>query len=224
MSDTNSASFRDTIRVIGFDLDQTLYSKSPEIDAAIQGYIYNKIAEHRDVSLAEAEQLFKERYQEGRGMSGSESLIDLGIPNARDIVQEALEQADIAQFLTPDAETLALLQGLLQRYHHIDLVTGSNHENAIRKLRHLELPESLFSHILTGDQAQKSTGEAYRKWLTLYPEFSPEQFLYIGDRVRSDYEIPHELGIQSVLVNIAHTDSALPVLQLPRLAELKDYL
>ena len=52
------------IKVIGFDLDQTLYPKSPEIDEAIQIYLYQKIAEHLGISIEVAENKFKEITQE----------------------------------------------------------------------------------------------------------------------------------------------------------------
>src|SRR3989338_3406130 len=93
------------IRVIGFDLDQTLYPKSPLVDEKIQEYLYRKIADHARVNLNEAERLFKGRYRRGAGMSGSETLRDLGLSNVSGLVQEALEHADIASILSPDPET-----------------------------------------------------------------------------------------------------------------------
>ena len=64
---------------------------------------------------------------------------DLGIPRASEIVQEALERADIASFLTPDLQTLELLKKLRRKYEAIDLITGSNLSNAISKMDSLLL-------------------------------------------------------------------------------------
>lgn len=207
------------IKVIGFDLDQTLYPKSSFIDEAIQIYIYHKISEHKDVSLAEAEKMFKDLYKEGRGLGGSTTLKMLGVPNHRDIVQEALERADIDQYLVPDQETLAILQRLKAKYQNIDILTGSNRANADKKLGKLGMNNALFTHILTNDDGSKPNGDLYKQWLTLYPDLSPENFLYIGDRPRSDYEVPKSLGIDSVLVYCKKQD---PEIDCPQLASLKD--
>lgn len=188
------------IKVIGFDLDQTLYPKSSVIDEAIQIYIYQKISDHKKVSLAEAEKMFKDLYKEGRGLGGSSTLKALGVPNAVDIVQEALENAEIDRYLLPDPETISILKQLKETYGNIDILTGSNRANTQKKLAKLALPQDLFTHILTSDEDSKSNGNLYRHWMSLYPDLSPEHFLYIGDRIRSDYEVPRSLGIDSILV------------------------
>ena len=221
----NSAiEYRRVIRVIGFDLDQTLYPKSPEVDAAIQGYIYSKIAEHRGVSAKEAAGLFRERYREGRGLGGTATLVDLGIPNASDIIQEALEKADIADFLKPDGACVALLTDLRERYSNLDLITGSNRANTLKKLSRLEIPVALFSHLITADEASKSNGEAYTLWLSYYPDLSPHQFLYVGDRIKSDYEAPRRLGIEVILVYVKVAESEIACLQLTSPLELRRLL
>ncbi len=211
------------IKVIGFDLDQTLYPKSPLIDKAIQQYIYAKIAEHRNISLAEAQKLFTDLYQDGKGLSGRKTLIELDIPNAESIVQEALENADIAEFLIPDLEVIDILRRLKDRYDNLDLITGSVEKIMQNKLAKLTIPFNLFDHIISGEIA-KSDGSAYREWLKYYPNLKPEQFLYIGDREKTDYWVPKELGIQCLLVNIAAINADLQCLQLPTLLDLRKYL
>ncbi len=207
------------IKIIGFDLDQTLYPKSSIIDEAIQIYIYHKISEHKHVSLAEAEKMFKDLYKEGRGLGGSTTLKMLGVPNHRDIVQEALERADIDQYLVPDQGTLAILQRLKTRYGNIDILTGSNRANASKKLGKLGMNDGLFDHILTNDDGSKPNGDLYKQWTALYPGLTPENFLYIGDRPRSDYEVPKSLGINSILVYCKAQDETIAC---PQLASFKD--
>ncbi len=212
------------IKVVGFDLDQTLYPKSPLIDEAIQIYIYHKIAEQKGCSLDEASQLFNDLYQKGRGLSGSKSLKALGIEGGGEIVQEALENADIASFLKPDPKTADLIKRLGKHYRSIDILTGSNTKNANIKLAKLRLPSTLFGRIITSDDHAKSNGDAYRYWMHSYPELVPANFLYVGDRVRSDYEVPRSLGISSILVYMPDQDNTLECLQLATLHELRDYL
>lgn len=212
------------IRVIGFDLDQTLYPKSPEIDEKIQKYLYEKISEQRDVPLAEAKRLFEERYRGGSGMTGSETLRDLGLANASELVQEALERADIAGSLHPDPDTNRLLADIRAAYDGLDLITGSNRVQTKKKLDALGLSLASFTHVLTADDATKSTGDSYRLWRAAYPHLTADRFLYIGDRVRSDHEIPSALGIRTALVYIREADPALRTLQVKDISSLRSLL
>lgn len=211
------------IKVIGFDLDQTLYPKSPKIDEAIQSYIYEKIASHKGCNLDHARKLFTDLYQGGKGLTGSQTLTALDIPNPKEIVQEALENADIAEFLVPDSEVLELLTLIKNHYQHMDLITGSILAIAKNKLAKLAIPITIFDQVITGEIA-KSDGSAYREWLKRYPDLKPEQFLYIGDREKSDYCVPQELGMPSILVNIRIPNNEIACLQLSSLKAIKNYL
>lgn len=215
--------YKNTIKVIGFDLDQTLYPKSSEIDEAIQGYIYEKIAEYKKCSIEQADKLFNDLYQHGSGLSGSKTLAALGVPNGLEIVQEALGNADIDKFLVPNDDTIEFLNAIKKQYHNIDLITGSRMPLAILKLGKLAIDKSIFNHILD-TTISKSDGDAYRAWMNFYPLYKPTEFLYIGDRVSSDHLIPKELGIQTILVNIKKKDPALECPQLGSLEWPEDYL
>ena len=212
------------IRVIGFDLDQTLYPKSPLVDEKIQEYLYQKIAERRGIDRVHAEQLFKERYRGGSGLSGRETLEDLGLPDAAELVQEALERADIASLLAPDADTNTLLSDIRSKYESMDLITGSGDAETEKKLKALELGLSTFTHVITADRSTKSSGDSYRLWLSFYPHFAPEQFLYIGDRLRTDHEIPSALGIRTALVYVNEPSADISALQVPSFAALRPFL
>ena len=214
------------IKVIGFDLDQTLYPKSPEIDQAIQIYLYREISKFLNIKTEKAKRLFSNIYKNGKGLSGSKTLIKLGFSEgrARNMVQEALENANIANFLEPNKEVEDLLEKLKSKYVSLDILTGSNTKNALLKIAHLKIPTNTFSHILTADHASKSDLSLYQMWLDLYPQLKPENFLYIGDRVLSDFEKPKELRIRSILVNINEPDLKIDCLQLKSLVEIENYL
>lgn len=212
------------IKIVGFDLDQTLFPKSAEIDNAIQEYIYKKIAEHKNISFEEARTAFRELYKDGAGLSGSQTLEYLGIPGAGEIVQEALERADIANFLHANKETNQLLTDIKNKFAALDLITGSGVKTRDMKLGRLEIPLSIFNHAIDGTVYSKSDGTAYKLWLSLYPNFKPEEFLYIGDRVRSDFEVPSTFGIQSILVNVSKPKTEVACLQLPHLIDLREVI
>jgi len=211
------------IRIIGFDLDQTLYPKSPEIDESIQSYIYVKIAEHKSCSLEEGQRLFKSYYPK---LSGSKTLMALGVPDARNIVQEALERADIDKFLTPNQDVHKLLVDLKHHFGSLSLLTGSNKPIALKKLSKLEIDPSLFEFVITGE-TPKSDGTAFRQWLAYFKakdsSLTPEEFLYVGDRVSTDVEMPATLGIKSLLVNVKKEEEV-DVPQFTSLLDIRDYL
>lgn len=224
------------IKVVGFDLDQTLYPKSPEIDEAIQTYLYYKLAEHLGCDVADAGEKFREHYQAGEGLSGSQVLSKFGVPQAGTVVQEALENARIEDVLRPDTETNSLLDELSTRYR-LDLITGSGWEVTQKKLRTLKITPELFDIIITSDHVVvgtdkqelpdtcgKSNGEAYRYWLSMRPEINPEHMLYVGDRAQSDHVVPNDLGIRTVLVNTPQISDKYSCLQLPSLQDLKGYI
>ena len=212
------------IKIIGFDLDQTLYPKSEEVDTAIQQYLYEKIAEHKGCSVEEAETLFKTYYPH---LSGSKALAKIGIPNGSELVQEALEKADIASFLAPNSEVLQLLKDLKEEYGNLSLLTGSNRKIMEEKLEKMNIPLELFDFITTADTHSKSNGEAYKAWLQFFqekdPTLQPSQFLYIGDRKSTDVDVPLSLGMGAILVNGKKKEDV-PVLQLDDVLKIRDVL
>lgn len=215
-------------KVIGFDLDQTLYPKSPEIDHEIQKYIYQKISNFKNISIGEANKLFNKYYPNIIG-SGSKTLIKLGFPyeESKNIVQEALESADIAKFLIPNHENLKLLQDIKEKFGSLSLITGSNRNITEKKLKALGIPLKLFDCLIT-TELSKSDGTAFRQWLkhfkSINPSLESHNFLYIGDRKISDSDVPNSLGIKSILVNIKEKDPELNISQLKSLLDLKNLL
>lgn len=215
------------IKVVGFDLDQTLYPKSEAIDQAIQQFIYKEIADFMGISTEDAKDEFHRYYKYGSGLSGSKSLEALGLANAKSIVQEALESADIAKELEPDEKTNELLTQLRDEFLRIDLITGSNKEQAVKKLDALAIPKDTFSVIITGDIASKSAEDetnAYHCWLENYPSLEPMNLVYVGDRASLDHVIPSSYGIQTMLVNVATPNKQYDCPQLKTLYAIRDFL
>ncbi len=212
------------IKVIGFDLDQTLYPKSPEIDEAIQVYLFKKISDHLNIPLPEARKMFTELYKDGAGLSGSKTLAYLGVPNADNSIQEALELADITKFLHPNPEVISLIKDLKAKYQYVDIITGSNLKITLNKLECLGIDSELFNVIITNDDASKSNSDAYKLWLAKYPTYSAKNFVYIGDRLKTDHYIPEALGIQTIMVNQRTINPEITCPQLPTLLDIRSIL
>ena len=198
------------VKVIGFDLDQTFYPKSPEIDTAIQEYINHKIAEHKQCTFEEGKAMFCQHYP---AISGRKTLIKLGVPNAEGIIQESLENADIAKFLVPDKKVQELLQHVKGKYGSLSIITGSSHK--------------VCNCIIAGG-VSKSDGTAFKEWMAHFQKqnlsLRPENFLYIGDRAMTDAVIPLQLGMQAILVNIKEKDENVKVEQLAKLVDIAKLL
>jgi FMN phosphatase YigB (HAD superfamily) len=208
------------IEVVGFDLDNTLYPVTDAMNDEIQHYIYGHIAEELGTDIETAEALFHQHYKHGHGLSGGASLRALGV-SSEGVVQRALEEADIAQHLEPDGETLRLLDDLLRRYHSVDLLTGSDIDQTRRKLGALAIPPEVFGVIITGDMAEKGNGDAFRMWLGRYDRLQPAQLVNVGDRPQLDHIAPMRLGIRSILVNMKVVDPTIACPQLPSLHEVR---
>ena len=194
---------QDRVRVIGWDLDQTLYPKSHLIDNAIRLGLYEVVAKTRNISIGDAKTLFDKKYSaHGKGEA---VFIELGIPDAENLYQYLIESADLSRFLKPDDATNATLKTLRQRFQQ-DLITGSPKQCALSRLSSLGIKPNLFEHMIFGDSVQGDTklhkvgGDAFKFWLQQYPELQPEQFVYVGDRITSDYLPARDLGIQTVLI------------------------
>ncbi len=168
--------------------------------------------------------MFRDLYLDGKGLSGSKTMVKLGIPNAKETVQEALENADIAKFLAPNPETIKLLEELKSKFGNIDIITGSGKNIAEKKMEKLNIQKTLFNNMITADDGSKPDLTAYNIWLSKYPDLKSEQFLYIGDRSSSDYEAPKKLGIDAILVNQKEADSTVTCPQLKSLSELSTIL
>jgi len=210
------------IKVIGFDLDQTLFPRNEGINQAIRGYNYKKVAEANDIDLSEAKKLFDHAYDIEQ-LSGSQTLKKLNVANPADVMQQALEKADIVGILTPDPKTKELLDKLSEKYT-IDLITGSPHSIAMSKLKQIDIDVNLFENVLTGEKYAKSTGQAFEEWLTRHPELKPNNYIYIGDRVSTDSVMPAQYGIRSILVNCIKDDPDAKGPQEKTLFDIEKYL
>lgn len=189
------------VELIGFDLDGTLYPSTPEIQKIIRTSIYQKISEIFDISLTQSQDLFEEYYAEH--LSGSKAIDSLskklGKTIDRDIVQEAIEQADFLDLIKENKALQIMLKSLI-RTRDLDLITGSSYNLSLQKLCRLGIPTETFGYILTADDGfRKSSGEVYRRWIDLRTSI-PQNMLYVGDNRKLDIDSPKKLGIRTCIV------------------------
>lgn len=189
-----------SIVAVGFDLDNTLYPSTPEIQERIRGRIYQKIAGLFGISFEGAKREFEEEYT--RLMSGSKAIGEIArklgkkYDGSLDIVQEASQEANFLDLIKPNFELAEMLSRMRsQAGVGLDLLTGSEYDFAMDKLARIGLSKNYFDIILDAAHG-KTNGNMYREWLKLR-ETSPEKLLYVGDNKKQDIDVPKSLGIRT---------------------------
>lgn len=194
------------IKIIGFDLDNTLYPSTPEIQQRIRGRIYKNIADYFEISLEESEKLFESLYnsEEFYGKSGSRTVNEIGkiygkLVDGEKIVDKSIEEADILDLISSNPELADILKSFSKKFK-IDLVTNSTNELALKKLSKIGIPKEIFSNILTRESGgEKTDGTKYKGWLEKI-KVLPENVLYVGDNKKQDVLPPKKLGINTCVI------------------------
>ena len=183
------------IKAVGFDLDNTLYKVNDRMDNLIRNYIITKasLILNRDVK-EEFNNYFKE-FQSGR-----RSLLALGIKDAAELVQEALEKADISLELKPDKELVSLLNDLSKVYT-LYLITSSAETEALKKLKALNIDFNLFSIKLYNDCKYKREDTTVFPYVASLLELRVNELMFVGDREYVDILPANKLGVITAIVN-----------------------
>lgn len=194
-----------SIRRIGFDLDNTLYPSTPEIQQRIRAKICEKLACALGLDVERVRVLFEENYNGTYSWSKSGSRTISEIARQYDksidgsgIVQDSIEEADILDLINPNQKLNEMLTRMSDRYN-LDLITGSRRRICIPKLHRLGIRPGIFGLILSDEDGSKTQGDIYRKWLQV-TETSASGVLYVGDNLKQDIIAPKKLGITTCLV------------------------
>ncbi len=192
----------DKIRVIGFDMDNTLYVSTSEIQERVRGLIYKKISSEFSIPLEKAKDLFEEKYKEELSGSAAIELISkkFGKRIESDIIQESMEQSDFLDLIKENKQ-LNDMFFRLKKQRGIDLVTSSSYNLTLKKLERIGIDLKVFDYIFSNDNGlKKSTGDLYKEWINVR-KLPSERLLYVGDNIRLDVDIPKTLGIKTCIVN-----------------------
>ena len=210
--------FLKEVRAIGFDLDQTLYPDSPEINNRVR----NKIAERlvnispsfrtSYESMERARKRFEERYKILK--SGTEVLREAGYANPERVMDDCLAGADVLDLISENPKLKEIFDKLENKYKTLFLITSSPKDLANEKLKKIGISPAIFKYKIYSDTPNtgpKSTGEPFRFILNL-SSLHPSQHLYIGDRLKSDILPPKNLGMYAggVWSEIKEADFSIP--------------
>jgi len=194
------------IQVIGFDLDNTLYPSTDEMQGRIRKVIYERLAVEMDMPVRATEELFEENYNGNFqwSHSGSRTIEELGRMvdrslDGKEVVQQAIEQADILDLIQPNPELNKML-GRLKQDYDLDLISGTSYALVFAKLQRVGIEKEVFENISADRKfGSKTTGEVYQHWIQ-QRQTSPNQMLYVGDNKRQDVDSPKKLEILTCIV------------------------
>jgi len=204
------------VDLVGFDLDGTLYGMTPKIKQIQREKIYEKLSGELGIPVDRIKDLWLKNYEGDFdwSKSGSKTIEHIsGLPESRakvtkdrggDIVQEALEEAVFLHLIPSNPDLVDMINRLKSRYE-VDLVTGSPHGMAMKKLDRIGIDPNTFGMILCGTDengervGSKVTGDLYKFWMERRG-VSPERILYVGDNPKQDIKPCRDLGIKTCYV------------------------
>jgi len=182
------------IRVLLFDLDDTLYPRSAGIMVEIRRLIMDYIQTQFDLSREEADAL-RHEYLHAYGTTMRGLQVNHGIDP--DDYLEHVHAIPLHQFLQPNPELDAVLDTVPQE---MVVFTNASREHAERVLGVLGIRRHFARIVDVRDMAYESKPQpsAYRRICQLL-EASPEECLLVEDNVRNLCPAK-EIGMSTVLV------------------------
>jgi putative hydrolase of the HAD superfamily len=131
---------------------------------------------------------------------GSNSAVFRSLGQPSDYWMKALDGFDFTVLLRPDPEipvTLARLKEVVP----VSLFTNFVPRRIEMLLEHLQISKDCFTHILSGDDIveRKPALDGFYKMIEL-SGVSPNQNMYIGDRVDVDIKPAKRVGMQTCLI------------------------
>lgn len=189
------------IKSVGFDIDNTMYSSSEEIDKIVQIEIAKKILEKKPElrKIENAIELSERRYSD----TGSRSILlkEIGYTNPGDVLYDCLANANIVSLINRDDKLQNVLEKIAKRYE-LFLITNNPEDMSKQKLEKLGVDISLFEIKCYGDTIpgiKKADGSLFKYFLK-HSIYEPSQHLYIGDSRKGDIIPAKVLGIKTLAV------------------------
>ncbi|MEA3430135.1 MAG: HAD hydrolase-like protein [Nanoarchaeota archaeon] len=164
------------IKRIGFDLDNTLYKQSIEMQEAIRATICKKVSKR----INKPYNLVKEEFERIKieTSSTSKTLKSMGIDDPKAVLWEALQETDVSPFILKDEKLLNILNNLKKKSIILDLITARDKISSLNVLKSLGIPVEMFEIQIFA--ALKKEVTPYYNWVNI-SGLKTEELAYIGD-------------------------------------------
>lgn len=185
------------IKAVGFDLDNTLYPNSKEIDNRIRNEIAKRILEKKPElkSIEKTKEIYEKKYL-GIG-SWTKVLGGIGIKNPEKVMYRCMSRADITDLLEEDEKLIKILERINDKYYTF-LITSSPEDLGLSKLRKIGIHLSLFDYSVFG--ISKVNTNVFYDFLK-QSKYSSKEHVYIGD-LKSDILPAKSLGMKTIAVGM----------------------
>lgn len=211
------------IKIIGWDLDGTLYPNHPEVSQQITKLRNKALADKLEIDEMLAEFEFKQIQQ--RVGSNTEALALCGI-NGKEFFTQIWDELDLARFIQRDEQLIKLFESL-NGYHHFLLSNSNSMKHMQTKLELIGLDIQVFDAVVDTVELDvfKPDPQAYQEAVRLMTEklereVTSSEILYVGDRVETDINGAKGVGMRTCLVGSESQVSDLCVSQVYQIKEL----
>ena len=203
-------------KVIGFDLDGTLYRTNEKMDNQIKEYIFMRASEMLNREYLTVRKSFDENYSKNR--SGSKSLQIIGIEtnNAKNLMQSALENINI-DFIEKDKRLIKLIKDIHEKYK-LFMITSNKKSIAIKKLDALDVDYRLFDPLISYENNLFREDMSAFRYIAKEFRVNYNDILFVGDREQTDIIPAKKIGIKTAIVN---SESKLADFRLKEIYDIK---
>ncbi len=195
-----------SLKVIGWDLDGTLYPSSAQLNTAIHVAKIAAVADALGTNKQAAAVRFAEQYQ----VLGSNTAVleTFGIPGEQFFL-DLWNSLPLSEFIAPNPVLAHQLQNLakVSNIPQVILTNSNSQKTVLLKLSAAHIPHEVFDSIYTSVELGV-TKPHLSAFAPLYERHGclPEQVLYVGDRIETDLEPAQKLGIKTAYISDRDTN------------------
>jgi FMN phosphatase YigB (HAD superfamily) len=197
MKEHHKAMKNTQIKHVWFDMAGTLYRETPLFKDAhnkLKYSTYAKLVGQKDFEKAKEE--YEALYSKHRSNSGV--FVSLGKPS--DYWQNTFDELDVTKLLQPDPAIHKTLKAI-KTIAPISVFSNFRANQIASYLTYLGIPPEEFTYLLSGDDVKerKPALHGFHKMIKL-SKVSPEQIMFIGDRVNVDIKPAKQVGMKTCLI------------------------
>lgn len=185
------------IKILGWDLDGTLYPSDSRIEHLIKQKQLEVVAANLNIEIKEAEIKYKNLLAEIG--SNTKTLNTLGIDGTKFFL-DFWDQIDLKEYISNDPQIQQMFKELSNKKHFI--ISNSNRIDQIeRKLKLVGIDSSIFDLIVDTVKIgkMKPDPDSFHQAIAFFG-VKPEEILYIGDRDETDIKGAKAVGMKTCYV------------------------
>ncbi len=186
------------VKHIWWDVEETLFRAPKEYLAAKEQRRYELFAEITRRPLSEdLKRKYKVLFKKYKGHSA----VFQSLGKTKNFWQDELDKIDITAYLHPDQKVTDMFSKFSQLTYTHSIFTNRTEPSLKQILKHLQIPESLFTHFITNKDIvhPKPHPEGFQRMVALSRQ-QPDENLFVADTIEKDILPAKKVGMKTVLV------------------------